>query len=226
MADLTAWEQVMPSVVVCPLSGELGMVPITSRLSADLAARLSPEEKNRHSTAHSSGSPLPVDDLGIWLWAGSASAHTTIALIDLFEFGDLGHERGYVWSNGKLLDVTYGTLWRYLREQAGIEFNARDIDLEKYRGESAAETWALMTRLELPAGGSDGKYYIKRADDGRSAIYRIFTQNGLHGESWNWMKGSWITDENVIRCYWNGFDADVEDASQDDVFRTIRARRK
>jgi len=83
----------------------------------------------------------------------------------------------------------------------------------------------IMSRMVLSADVTDVKYYLQHHSDTRCAIFRILKCNGRrYGESWSWQMRTWIADEEVMRCYWNGFDADVDDATQDEVIQAIQAR--
>jgi len=171
--DLLTWGEQLLDAVVCPLDGELGMVPLTAPLFKELRTRLTPEERERLDLTDPHGSPLPSEKHAAWMWAESASINTTIALIDLFEFGDAGHERAYIFSNGKHVPVKYFDFLTFLHDIAKIEFNLEAINLEKYRGETAAESWVLMSKMEPPEGATEITYYIKRHDETRCAIYRV-----------------------------------------------------
>jgi hypothetical protein len=83
--------------------------------------------------------------------------------------------------------------------------------------------------IDRPVGATQLRYYIKRNLDGvHAAIYRIYKFGDkvrLHGDYWRWSEEKWIEEEDIIRCYWNGFDADVDDATEDEVIGLIQARR-
>ena len=46
-SELRTWKGRLPSAVVCPLGGELGMVPVTEKLFQELRDLLGEEEANR-----------------------------------------------------------------------------------------------------------------------------------------------------------------------------------
>jgi HEAT repeat protein len=69
--------------------------------------------------------------------------------VEASEFGDSSDESAVLWSHGKnvLSRSDIGAVLRYFRDQAEIQFRKKDFDLEKYRGETAAEKWAAAAIL-------------------------------------------------------------------------------
>ena len=133
-SDLRTWQRQVPAAVVCALSGELAMVPATGVLEGQLQAQLGKEDPARR-------------------WAAQASRGTAVAYVDLFEFGDMGHEHASVWKDGRevLAKVRLREALDYLSGQAGFDLGAQPIDLERHRGETAAEKWAAEAARQEPA---------------------------------------------------------------------------
>lgn len=159
-SELWKWKGEVHSVVVCQLSGDLGLVPLTGELLQELRTRLGREAADRLDvTQQYPTSPSPSHRDGVRRWGALASRNTTIAYVSTWEFGDNGGEEAILWSNGKeiLSGINIGAVLHYFRDQVGIHLGENDIDLEKYRGETAAEKWAaaailheLVTRSENP----------------------------------------------------------------------------
>lgn len=142
-SELRKWERQLTSTVVCQLSGDLGMVPMTGELLEELRIRLGWEKVSPFDAARQ--------------YLTYASGNTTIAYVSASEFGDSSHEFAVLWSNGKEIPFknSLGDVLRYLRDQAGIRLEVKDIELEKYRGETAAEKWAAAAVLQQLAGWSE-----------------------------------------------------------------------
>jgi hypothetical protein len=121
------------------LSGELGLVPVTGELSQELRARYG------------------ADTEGARLWGEQASTNGTIAYFSAYEFGDQGHERAIVWSNGNetLSGVNVSTVVGHFRDVVRIDLGNAGFDVEKYRGETAAEKWAAAAILEELVGQAE-----------------------------------------------------------------------
>ena len=95
-----------------------------------------------------------------------------------------------------------------------------------------AKKWVAATFIDRPVGATGISYYIKLNPDGKhAAIYRIYKfiekvkQYGLFGDYWDWNTENWVTKEDIIRQYLNGFDADVDSTSEVDVISLIRSLR-
>ena len=147
VSELRTWKDHLPSVVVCELSGDLGLVPVTRKLFEELRARLGKEEANRLDAAQSHpGYPSPSHNEGVRRWGLQASKGTAIAYQSMGEFGDQGYDEAIIWSDGReVLSVLSAGSFRVLahfREQAGFNLGDKPIDLEQHRGEDAAEKWA------------------------------------------------------------------------------------
>src|SRR5262245_30582077 len=153
-ADLRTWEGRLHTAVACELSGDLCMVPITSEMYKELRAWLGEEEAARlDATRTASTYPSPSHDAGARRWAAEASTGTAVAYVCQGEFGDFGYDEATVWShgdevvaNGKLQDALH-----YFRTQAGFDLGSKAIDLEKHRGETAAEKWVAEERARRGA---------------------------------------------------------------------------
>ena len=146
-SELQKWKQRLPSAVVCELSGDLGMVPLTGKLRAELRASLGNEEATRlDATQKHPTYPSPSHIESTRRWAAQASAETCVAYISMGEFGNQSHERATVWAGGKekLSAVGLRAALDYFRDRAGLNLGDQVIEsaLEKYRGEDAAEKWA------------------------------------------------------------------------------------
>src|SRR5688500_15300799 len=142
VAGLRKWR--LASAVVCPLAGELAFVPLTAALWRDLRARLDPGEAERLDVDRRNAWPPPSFEEAARRWAAEASAQMPLAYVDLFEFGNMGHERATLWRDGRVV-IDAGRLSdavAYLRDQVHLDVGSAPIDLEKYRGETAAEKWA------------------------------------------------------------------------------------
>ena len=128
-SDLQQWGRRLPSAVVCELSGDLGLVPVTRKL-------------------------LPELYQGVHRWGVEASERTTVAYVSMGEFGNQSHEEATLWSGGRevLSGVTLREVLDYLRDQAGLNLGNQPIDLEKYRGETAAEQWVAAAHRDRSAG--------------------------------------------------------------------------
>ncbi len=149
-SELREWKHELSSVVVCQLSGDLGMVPVTGELFQELGARLGQEKADRlDATQQYSTYPSLSHEEGVRLRGEHGSRNSTIAYISASEFGDSSHEMAVLWSHGKKIAFAggIGGVLRYFRDQVGIHFGEQDIDLEKYRGEDAAEKWAAAAIL-------------------------------------------------------------------------------
>ncbi len=177
------------------------MVPLTDALSTEM---------KRQSLVH---------------WEINASQEAAVAFISLSEWGDQSKNFGIVWKQGSVaFSGTSGGVLRYFREQ-GIEFNPDEVDLEYYRGEDAAEKWAAAAIINRPAAVTSIKYYVRRHTDGHPAsIYRIcsYMDSPLFGYIWRWKEQQWEEYEDLMRRYWNGFDPDMDDASEHEVLKLIQ----
>lgn len=137
LADLKEWQQTLPATAVCRFSGDLTLVPLTSRLLGEIWA-----------WARAGGAEEPRKDLAATqAWLAHASAGTFLVYADIFEFGDMGHEEYEIWENGALVESRRGAggvIERF--KQLGVDPGS-DFDLEKYRGETAAEKWAAAESI-------------------------------------------------------------------------------
>lgn len=131
--ELRAWKRELPSALVCRLSGELWLVPLTDRLAKELLAH--------------TGAPHLI--AAVHAWAAAASRRTLIGHVSGFEFGDRGSDDYLVWAEGEIVLATphEGKVAAIFRERAGLDVHA-GFDIGRHRGESAAERWAAEARPE------------------------------------------------------------------------------
>ena len=134
-AELQRWKVQLPSTVVCPLSGELGLVPLTSRFSGELRTWV--------------GEPKVSYPEYVLRWGKEASGDMIVAFVSVGEFGNQSHEEVTIWTQGRevMTGVRLMPALDYLREKAGMDLGDRDIEslLEQHRGEDAAEKWAAKS---------------------------------------------------------------------------------
>lgn len=143
-ADLRGWKRDLPSAVVCELSGELGLVPLTGALFRELVARLGDEAARLDAAQTHRTWPSPSMKEGIVRWASAASRNTAVAYVSTGEFGDRSYEYVTVWDGGAVALSGGGVrvVLDYFLDRAGWDLGDRPIDLEIHRGEDAAEKWA------------------------------------------------------------------------------------
>lgn len=154
-SELRTWKGRLPSAVVCELSGDLGLVPVTGKLFQELRARLGEEEANRLDAAQAYATyPSPSHEEGARRWGSEASGSTAVAYVSMGEFGNQSHEEATLWSGCRevLSRVNVRAVLDYFRDQAGLDLGNKSIDLERHRGEDAAEKWAAAASQEGQAG--------------------------------------------------------------------------
>jgi len=188
-SDLREWKVEFPSVVVCRLSGDLGLAPVTGELFQELRVHLGREAADRlDATQRYPTYPSPSHKEGARRWGAHASWNTTIAYFSASEYGDYGSAVTILWSNGKeiLSGVDIGAVLRYFRDQVGIHLEERDIDIEQYRGETAAEKWAaaalldeLVDRSEKPIAALIEALHYKRRSVSIQNFVRQFAAASL-----------------------------------------------
>jgi len=146
-SDLQKWKGRLPSAVVCDLSGDLGLVPVTGLLFQGLRARLGTEADRLDASQSSRSYPPPSYKEGVRRWGVEASAGTTVAYLSLGEFGNQSHDEATLWSDRRevLSGVEVRIVLDYLRDEVGIDIGNGPIDLELHRGEDAAEKWAAAS---------------------------------------------------------------------------------
>jgi hypothetical protein len=142
-AALREWKRSFPSLVVCRLSGDLRLVPLTSKLVVEILAWSAASE-----------TPLRAEyaeDQMAWTWLADASTRARLVYVTAFEFGNMGHEDYTIWADGKPIETTgFSTrVQDYFREQLGID-PGPGFDIGTYRGETAAEKWAASEAVETP----------------------------------------------------------------------------
>jgi len=147
-SELRRWTRDLPSAVVCELSGELGMVPLTGKLLGELRRRLGDEAARLDAGERHRAYPSASMNEGIRRWCAHASALTPVAHVSTGEFGDVSYERVTLWVDGSAVLSGGGlqAVLRYFRDEAGLRLGDRPIDLEIHRGEDAAEKWAAAER--------------------------------------------------------------------------------
>jgi len=142
-AALREWKRIFPSLVLCGTSGDLRLMPLTFKLEVEMGAWLA-----------KCGIPLRIGSTEgqvAQTWLQVASTHAQLLYVDAFEFGDRGHEKYTIWADGKPTETTDSLreYFRYFREQAGID-PGPGFDIEKYRGDTAAEKWAAYEAVADP----------------------------------------------------------------------------
>ena len=146
VSELRTWKERLPNAVACDLSGELGLVPVTGKLFSDLRGRLGQDEAEHLDAGRPRTHPSPSYEEAVRRWGAEASANTAVAFVSVGEFGNQSHEEATLWSGGQeiLSQVGLEEVLAHFREQARLDLGDRRIDaeLERYRGEDAAEKWA------------------------------------------------------------------------------------
>jgi len=153
-SELRCWKVRLPSTVVCELGGDLGLVPVTGKLYQELRARLGEEEASRLDAQSPRTYPSPSYEEGMRRWGAEASANTAVAYVSVGEFGNQSHEEATLWSGGRemMSRVRVGAVLAHFRDQEGLDLGDRpiDVELERYRGEDAAEKWAAASSQGAP----------------------------------------------------------------------------
>lgn len=148
-SELRTWNERLPSAVACVLGGDLGMVPVTGKVHGELRARLGVEEANRLDASRPRIHPSPSYEEAVRRWGAEASAESVIAFVSVGEFGNQSHEEATLWSGGRsiLSRVSVKAVLSHFRDQARFDLGHRPIDreLERYRGDDAAEKWAASS---------------------------------------------------------------------------------
>ena len=73
------------------------------------------------------------------------------------------------------------------------------------------------------------RYFIQRTDPGdvRVAVYRMrMHMDRWQAHYWDWRDGNWHEKEDILRRYWKGFDADVDEVTAQEALGTIQDREK
>lgn len=148
-SELRTWKERLPSAVTCVLGGDLGMVPVTGKLHGELRARLGVEEANRLDASAPRIHPSPSYKEAVRRWGAEASTDSVVAFVSVGEFGNQSHEEATLWSGGRTILSLVGVkaVLSHFRDQAQLDLGNRPIDaeLERYRGEGAAEKWAAAS---------------------------------------------------------------------------------
>ena len=70
------------------------------------------------------------------------------------------------------------------------------------------------------------RYFIQRNDpsDLRVAVFRMRSHKGgpWQAHFWDWRVGGWHEEEGIVRRYWNGFDADVDEVTEAEALKAIQ----
>jgi hypothetical protein len=154
-SDLRGWPHELASAVVCELSGELALVPLTGRLFGELRGRLGNEAARLDAAQSYRTYPSPSMEEGVRRWAAEASRNTAVAWVSTGEFGDTSYEYVTLWRDGAVALSGGGltAVLEYFREM-GVDPGEKPIDLEIHRGENAAEKWAASAGRGSPGWGS------------------------------------------------------------------------
>jgi hypothetical protein len=155
-SELRLWKGELSSAVVCDLSGDLGLVPVTRKLFQELRTRLTEEEANRLDAAQGCSTyPSASHSEAARRWGSEASRGTAIAYVSLGEFGDFGYDNAILWSDGKerLSRGNLKAVLEHFRGQMRFDLGDEPIDLEKHRGEEAAEKWAATATQQGQGNG-------------------------------------------------------------------------
>lgn len=150
-SDLQTWKERLASAVVCDLGGDIGLVPVTGTLYGELRSRLG-EEAKKLDARSPNVFPSPGYEEGVLRWGAEASVGTVIAYVSLGEFGSQSHEEATLWSDGreKLSRGTVKEVLDHFRKKAGLDLGEGriDLELERHRGEDAAEKWAAASSVK------------------------------------------------------------------------------
>jgi hypothetical protein len=78
--------------------------------------------------------------------------------VSVGEFGDHSYDKATLWVGGRevLSRANVPAVLTYFRQQLGLDLGDQGIDLERYRGEDAAEKWAAAAIAQSPAGAKNG----------------------------------------------------------------------
>jgi hypothetical protein len=123
-SDLRGWKGLLPSAVVCELSCDLGLVPVTGKLSLELRGHLGEEEANRLDAAQGySTFPSPSYEEGVRRWGLRASEGTAIAYVSVGEFGNQSHEVATLWADGSEVRslVNLRAVLAHFRDETGFD---------------------------------------------------------------------------------------------------------
>src|SRR5262249_42957712 len=113
---------------------------------------------------------------------------TTVALVSVGEFGDDSYDRASLWSDGRelLSRATVREVLVNFRKQTGLDLGNKSIDLEKHRGDDAAEKWAATAILDELVGQSDSPIpaltaalHHDRSSKGIQTLVRRFAAESL-----------------------------------------------
>ncbi|HUP23871.1 MAG TPA: hypothetical protein VNB06_13125 [Thermoanaerobaculia bacterium] len=153
---LRAWQRRLPAAVVCPLNGELALVPVTGALYRELRAVLGEKEAARLDAAQPPTWPSPSFVAAVRHWGAEASRAAPVAHLSTGEFGNYGHEEVTLWVGGREVRsrADLATALRFLRSEAGLSFDEAAVNVEKHRGEEAADKWVAEALRQDSSRGS------------------------------------------------------------------------
>ena len=144
--DLAKWRATLPSAVVCPLGGEVSLVPVTAALYGEIRKRLAGLDIERLDRGRNVF-PAPSFEEAARRWGREASADSVVAYVSVGEFGNDSHDEAWLWSKGSatLERATVGAVLAHMRDHLGFDLGGQDLEPElgRHRGENAAEKWAL-----------------------------------------------------------------------------------
>jgi mannose-6-phosphate isomerase-like protein (cupin superfamily) len=139
---LRRWKATLPAAVVCRLSGDLHLVPVTSALEKQLLAAT----RTTHAVH------------ALRAWAEMASRDAPLVHLSGFEFGDQGSDVYNAWFGGEIVlqGASEAAVATFFRERADLVVPDIDFRIGRHRGESAAEKWAALALPEDQAEAAPG----------------------------------------------------------------------
>lgn len=138
-AQLRTWRARLPSAVVCALTPEVGLVPLTGELIGDLQ-RVFPEAERTALAA---------------AWGAASSGKGVVVLVQAEYFGNAGGQEATVWIDGRRRDVNVAINVALKRlgvrsERGRDEFDT--VGLGRYRKTEHWAAEALLDQLILDRG--------------------------------------------------------------------------
>jgi len=139
--------------VVCRLSGDLWLVPVTPPVEREIQAWAGAAEAVAPGAAprgRAGAAPAGV----LARWAREASMRgPPVAHVSGFEFGDQGSDDYTVWAGGELVLATphESKVAAWFHDHCGL-LASGGFDIGRHRGESAGAKWAAQAAAEPEAG--------------------------------------------------------------------------